>query len=166
MFADAKDIETDFIRQCDRVEQFVEMPRRLDGLTGFRIDRDCYEAVYADFHKLSCFSTQCLKRTSPGHELIQHRVDRFFVVLRRFENAEVLKIGHERELDLVLHGSDLDVSHDRTQLRHGSRGSGPAIADKPRRLVVPLTVEKVDGVLERPIYAVVVLGRDKDVAVE
>ena len=43
MFADAKDIETGFIRQCDRVQQFVEMPRGLDGLTGFRIDGGGYE---------------------------------------------------------------------------------------------------------------------------
>ena len=87
-------------------------------------------------------------------------------VLRRFENVEVLKIGHERELDLILHGCDLEVGHHRAQLRHGSRSARTAITDKARRLVVPLTVEKVDGVLERPIHAVVVLGRDKDLAVE
>src|SRR2546423_11999784 len=115
---------------------------------------------------LDCFSPQGLERTSPGQELIQHRVDRFFVVLRRFENVEVLKIGHERELDLVLHGRDLEVGHHRAQLRHGSRSARTHITDKPRRLVVPLTVEKVDGVLERPIHAVVVLRSDKDVAVE
>src|SRR4029077_7801105 len=87
---------------------------------------------------LDCFSPQGLERTSPGHELIQHRVDRFFVVLRRIKNAEVLEIGHKRELDLVLHGGDLDIGHPRAQLRYGSRGAGTAITDKPRRLVVPL----------------------------
>src|ERR1700731_3195065 len=60
---------------------------------------------------LYCFLPQRLERTSPGYELIQHRVDRFFVVLRRFKNVEVLKIGHERELDLVLHGGHLEVGH-------------------------------------------------------
>ena len=50
MFADAKDIETGFIRQCDRVQQFVEMPRGLDGLTGFRIDGGGYETIYTNFH--------------------------------------------------------------------------------------------------------------------
>jgi len=88
------------------------------------------------------------------------------MVLSRFKNIEILEIGHERELDLVLHRRDLQVGHDRAQLRHGARGSGAAITDKPRRLVVPLTVEKVDGVLERSIYAVVVLGCDKDVAIK
>ena len=45
MFADAKDVETGFIRQCDRVQQFVEMPRRFDGVTGFGIDGGCNETV-------------------------------------------------------------------------------------------------------------------------
>jgi hypothetical protein len=45
MFADAKDIETDFIGQADRLEQFAEMPRGLDGLPGFRIDGGGCKAV-------------------------------------------------------------------------------------------------------------------------
>jgi hypothetical protein len=45
MFADAKHIETDLVGQCDRVEQFAEMPRWRDGLTGFRIDGGGYKAV-------------------------------------------------------------------------------------------------------------------------
>jgi len=83
------------------------------------------------------------------------------VVLRRFKNVEVLKIGHERQLDLILHGRDLEIGHDRAQLRHGSRSARTAITDKSRCLVVPFMVEKVDGVLQRPIDAVVVLGCDK-----
>ena len=50
MFADAKDVETDFIGQGDRLEQFAEMPRGLDGLTGFPIDCGRNETIYADFH--------------------------------------------------------------------------------------------------------------------
>ena len=50
MFADAKDIEIDFIRQCDRVQQFVEMSRRFDGVTGFGIDRGCNETIQSNFH--------------------------------------------------------------------------------------------------------------------
>ena len=32
MFADAKDIETDFVSESDRFEQLAEMSRRVDGL--------------------------------------------------------------------------------------------------------------------------------------
>jgi hypothetical protein len=45
MFADTKDIKTDLVGQRDRLEQFAEMPRGLDGLSGFRIDGGRYETV-------------------------------------------------------------------------------------------------------------------------
>jgi hypothetical protein len=50
MFADTKHIETDFIGQADRFEQFAEMPCGLDRLAGFTIDCGGCKAVYADFH--------------------------------------------------------------------------------------------------------------------
>ena len=52
MFADAKDIETDFVGEADRLEQFAEVPRGLDGLAGLTIDCGRNETVYADFHML------------------------------------------------------------------------------------------------------------------
>ena len=45
MFADAKDIETDFIGQADCLKQFPQMPRGLDGLTDLRIDGGGYKAI-------------------------------------------------------------------------------------------------------------------------
>jgi hypothetical protein len=45
MFADTKDIETDLVGQRDRIKQLPQVPRGLDGLTGFRIDRGCNETV-------------------------------------------------------------------------------------------------------------------------
>jgi hypothetical protein len=50
MFADAKDIETHLVGQCDRFKQLAQMPRGLDGLIGFRIDVGGYETIYSNFH--------------------------------------------------------------------------------------------------------------------
>jgi hypothetical protein len=50
MFADAKDIETDLVGQVDCLEQFAQMPRGLDGLTGFRINAGSCKAIQSNFH--------------------------------------------------------------------------------------------------------------------
>ena len=55
MFADAKDVETDFISQANRFQQFAETPRGFDGLVGFWVDGGRNETVYADFHISSRF---------------------------------------------------------------------------------------------------------------
>ena len=55
MFGDAKDTETDFIGQGDGIEQFAEMPRGLDGLTGFRIDGGGRKAIDSNFHMTRLF---------------------------------------------------------------------------------------------------------------
>jgi hypothetical protein len=46
------------------------------------------------------------------------------------------------------------------------RAAGRAVADEARRLVVPLGVDEIDGVLERAGNAVIVLRRDEDEPVE
>src|SRR6202035_1964521 len=50
MFADAKDIETDFISQGDGLEQFVEMSGGVDGLARDAVNGRRDETVYADLH--------------------------------------------------------------------------------------------------------------------
>src|SRR2546423_6368582 len=47
-----------------------------------------------------------------------------------------------------------------------ARAADAAVADEASRLVVPLGEQKIDRVLERARDAMVVLGRDEDIAVE
>src|SRR4051812_29077355 len=52
----------------------------------------------------SCRRAQCLKRATPGNELVQHLIHRFLLVGCRLERGVVLEIREERKSDLVSHG--------------------------------------------------------------
>ena len=61
---------------------------------------------------------------------------------------------------------DLHLGHHQAQLLDRARSAGAAVADEASRLVVPLGEQEIDRVLERAGDAMVVLGRDEDIAVE
>ena len=84
----------------------------------------------------------------------------------RLEDAEVLEVGKQGEQDLVAHGGHLHLRQHQTQLLDRARPAGAAVADEAGRLVVPLAEQKIDRVLERAGNAMIVLGRDEDIAVE
>jgi hypothetical protein len=51
---------------------------------------------------------------------------------------------------LVAHRRDLHFGHYQPQVLHGAHPASAAVADKARRLVVPLAVDKVDRILQAP----------------
>ena len=51
VFADAKDIETNLVSQCDCFEQLAEMSCRIDGPTG-RVNGCRHKTIYANLHVL------------------------------------------------------------------------------------------------------------------
>ena len=53
MFADAKDVKTDFVGQRDHLEQIPKMPRRFDYATGGAVDRCGNETIQSNFHLYS-----------------------------------------------------------------------------------------------------------------
>jgi len=79
----------------------------------------------------------------------------------RPEHREALEVAEEREGDLSANVGDLQLPHDEAEAFDGPGAARPAVSHEPRRLVVPLGVEVVDGVLERARGAMVVLGVTK-----
>src|SRR6266478_4432819 len=84
----------------------------------------------------------------------------------RLEDAEVFEIGEEGKTDLRFHVSDLQFPHHQSQMLHRACPRCAAVADESRRLVDPLVVEEINGILERARRPVVVFGRHEDVGVE
>src|SRR6266566_213472 len=115
---------------------------------------------------LFCFLPQRLECAAPRDELIQHLVDRLFLCWTGLEDAEVFEVGIHGEQDLKAHGGHLHLRQDQTQLLDRARATGAAIAHEAGRLVGPLGVQKIDRVFERARDSMVVLRRDKDIAVE
>jgi len=61
----------------------------------------------------------------------------------------VLEVGEQGKKNLRSHVGDLKLRHDRAKLfdRAAAAGGG-AVAHEPCRLVVPLRVHEVDGILQ------------------
>src|SRR5258708_3447277 len=84
----------------------------------------------------------------------------------RLENAEVFKVVKHGEQNLIANRRDLYLGQHQTQMLNRARTAGAAIADEAGGLVVPLSEQKIDRVLECTRDAVIILGGDEDVAVE
>src|SRR5260370_32763381 len=97
---------------------------------------------------LFCFLPQRLECGAPRDELIQHLVDRLFLCWTGLEDAEVFEVGIHGEQDLEAHGGHLYLRQHQTQLLDRARAAGAAVAHEASRLVVPLTVQKIDRVLK------------------
>ena len=78
----------------------------------------------------------------------------------------VFEVGKHGEQYLVAHGGDLDLGQHQAQLLDRACSARAAVADEAGRLIVPLAEQKIDRILERAGDAVIVFGRDEDVAVE
>ena len=93
-------------------------------------------------------------------------MNRLLMMRCRFEDAEVLEVGVERERDLRAHVGDHQLSHDESKVFDGPGAARAAVANETRRPLVPLVVEVVDRVLQRARRGMVVLGRHEDERVE
>ncbi len=103
---------------------------------------------------------------APGGDLVQQRVQVGGVVVARLEDGVVLEIGQQRQRDLLAHVGHLQFRADQPQVLGGPGAARQAVGDEPGRLVVPLGVQEVEGVLEHSGGGVVVLGSDHDEPVE
>src|SRR3989442_16041721 len=93
-------------------------------------------------------------------------MDRLLVLESWLEDAEVFKVGKHGEQDLVAHRGDLHLRQHQAQVLDRWSSAHAAVANKTGRLVVPLREKKIDRVLERAGDAMIILGRDEDIAVE
>src|SRR5260370_8419549 len=84
----------------------------------------------------------------------------------RLEDAEVFKVVKHGEQDLIAHRRDLHLGQYQAQLLDGALTAGTAIADEAGGLVVPLSEKKIDRVLGCTGDAMIVLGRDEDLAIK
>ena len=107
-----------------------------------------------------------LQNISPRNNLIQHSVYRCFLVWCRLEDTKVLEVYKERSLHLHTYGCNLQFCHHQTQLFDRAHAAGTAISNKSCNLVVPLFEQKVDSVLERGWYSVVVFRCHEDKCVK
>src|SRR6266849_2800310 len=115
---------------------------------------------------LCSFLPQRLQRAAPSDDLIEHFIEGLLMAGIRLEDAEVFKVGEHGEQDLVAHGGDLHLGQHQTQMLDRARPAGAAVADEASRLVVPLTEQKINRVLERAGDAMIILGRDEDKTIE
>src|SRR6266849_4220616 len=115
---------------------------------------------------LCSFLPQRLQRAAPSDDLIEHFIEGLLMAGIRLEDAEVFKVGEHGEQDLVAHGGDLHLGQHQTQMLDRARPAGAAVADEASRLVVPLAEQKINRVLERSGDAMIILGRDEDIAVK
>jgi hypothetical protein len=90
----------------------------------------------------------------------------FLLHLSRFEYGEIFEICEQRKPNLRADCGDLQFGHNQSQILDGTCSPGPSIGNESGRFVVPLVLQKIDGIFERGGSAVVVLRRDKDIAVE
>src|SRR5258705_11949155 len=107
-----------------------------------------------------------LQSAAPGDDLVKHDVDRLLMLGMRIEDAEVFEIGEKGKTDLRFHVGDLQFSHHQTQTLYRAYPRCAAVADEASRLVDPLVVEEINGILERSRSPVIVFGRHEDVGVE
>ena len=117
-------------------------------------------------NRLNALVSKRLQSAAPRDQLVEHPIDRLLLHLGRFEYAEILEVCEQRKPNLRADCGDLQFGHNQSQILHGTCSHGPSIGNESRRFVVPLVVQKIDGVFERGGSAVVVLRRDKDIAVE
>ena len=87
-------------------------------------------------------------------------------VVAWLEDGVVLELGQQRQRDLLAHVGYLQFRAGQPQVLGGPGAAREAVGDEPGRLVVPLGVQVVQGVLEHCRGGVVVLGGDHDEPVE
>src|SRR5206468_995777 len=78
----------------------------------------------------------------------------------------VFEVGKHGEQDLIADGGHLHLRQHQTQLLDCARSAGATVADEASCLVVPLGEQKIDRVLECAGDAMIILGRNEDVAVK
>lgn len=67
---------------------------------------------------------------------------------------------------MVAHGGHSYLRQIQAQLLDRARSAGAAVANEATGLVIPLSKQKIDRVLERAGGSMVVLGRDENVGIE
>ena len=70
------------------------------------------------------------------------------VVVAWLEDGVVLELGQQRQRDLLAHVGYLQFRAGQPQVLGGPDAAREAVGDEPGRLVVPLGVQVVQGVLE------------------
>lgn len=86
--------------------------------------------------------------------------------LRRLDGTVLLQGVEQRDGHLVAGLQHVRVGHDPPPVLHRAGARERAVADEGDRLLHPLDVEDVEGVLQSSRHRVVVLGGDEDVPVE
>ena len=99
---------------------------------------------------------QC-ERRSPDDDLAEHRVEGAPGALARNEGSVVLELRPERQCDLRAHIGQLQLAGDEPQVLDRPVAARAEVRHEADRLVVPLVVEEVDGVLQRAGRRVVAL---------
>src|SRR5690606_41842763 len=88
------------------------------------------------------------------------------MMLTGFEHAEVLKVREERQSYLSPYIGNLQFAQDDAQVLHRAGSQEASPAHECGGFVVPLIIEEVDRILQRPGGCPVVLRGAEDEAVE